>query len=95
MAQEATKKNSVIDYEMLSEKHDDKTKVYEAEFEIWSIDKEANELSLAASSESKNVQILTKKKIWRGEIAPLQKFKHLIQIGLRKDSRKISIMVAP
>lgn len=71
---------TAIGYQLLSENQDVATKTYTVTFEVWSNDRDAQELAVSATSGSSDLEILTKKRHWRGRIKKMKRYKHSISV---------------
>lgn len=71
---------AVIGYELISENQDAPSKTYSVTFEVWSNDRDAQELSVTPTVESENLEILSKKRQWRGNIKKQKRYKHTISV---------------
>lgn len=71
---------TAIGYELLNEKQEAPSKTYTVTFEVWSNDRDAQELSVSAKADSPDLEILTKKRHWRGRIKKQKRYKHSISV---------------
>lgn len=71
---------SMIGYELISEDQDAPTKTYSVTFEVWSNDRDAQELSVTPKVESESLEILSKKRQWRGSIKKQKRYKHTVSV---------------
>lgn len=55
-----------IDYEMVNEIQDEKSKTYTLEVEFWSVDRPAEQFTVTPRTEGEGLTLLTKKKTWKG-----------------------------
>lgn len=69
-----------IGYELLQESSDPETKIYTVTFEVWSQDREAQELGVSARSDFADLEVLTKKRSWRGRIKKHRRYKQTISV---------------
>lgn len=71
---------SVIGYALLTEDQKLEDKTYTLGFEVWSNDRDAQELSVVGKSDSENLEVLTQKKQWRGKIKKGKRYQHSITV---------------
>lgn len=71
---------AAIGYALLDEAQDAASKTYTVTFEVWSNDRDAQELAVSAKAESPDLEILTKKRHWRGRIKKQKRYKHSLSV---------------
>lgn len=67
-----------IDYAMVNEIQDEKSKTYTLEIEFWSVDRPAEQFTVTPRTDEGGLKILTKKKVWKGPIKKGHKIKQSI-----------------